>query len=196
MTDGLEARCRQGWDPVERTQRHMHWLVSQDHPWIVVAHQVGHSENEVHIQNQLNGPGSTAFGESRIEQGHVPEESGAPIAIVHTSTGYRQYVVELSGQANHDGTHPMDLRRDPMGAAAEIIAGVIGIAHQRGRPAVTTVGRLGVEPNSRAIIPSRVTFTIDVRHPDQDQLRNLCSQYDALIVEVADRHGVSANKTD
>ena len=69
-----------------------------------------------------------------------------------------------------------------MGAAAEIIAEVIDMARQRGRPAVTTVGRLWVEPNSRAIVPSRVTFTIDVRHPITNDLQALCSQVDALIV--------------
>jgi allantoate deiminase len=110
-------------------------------------------------------------------------------------TGYRHYNVELIGTANHAGAFPMDLRRDPMAGAAEIISGVIDTAQRMGRPAVTTVGRMQVEPNYPAIIPDRVRFMIDARHPDPDQRELLYERHEALIREVASRRGLDLNLT-
>ena len=132
--------------------------------------------------------------ELHIEQGPMLEQAGLPVAIVDAITGLRHYVVELKGEANHAGAFPMDLRRDPMAGAAEIIAGVINTAHRMGRPAVTTVGRIAaVEPNFPSIVPESVTFTIDARHPDPVARQTLYSRHEALIAEVAARRelGVS-----
>src|SRR3712207_7778250 len=61
------------------------------------------------------------FIELHIEQGPFLEQEDVPVGIVERITGYRQYLVTLEGAANHAGTTPMDLRRDPMAGAAEII---------------------------------------------------------------------------
>jgi allantoate deiminase len=81
----------------------------------------------------------------------------------------------------------MDLRRDPMAGAAEIISGVINTAHRMGRPAVTTVGRIGAEPNLTPAVPEQVTFTVDARHPDPEQRTALYARHEALMREVAAR---------
>ena len=128
-----------------------------------------------------------AFIELHIEQGPILEQAGLPVGIVHAITGIRHYVVELTGTANHAGAFPMDLRRDPMAGAAEIISGVVNTAHRMGRPAVTTVGRMLVEPNGPAIVPDRVTFTVDARHPDPAARETLYGKHEALMREVAAR---------
>jgi allantoate deiminase len=135
------------------------------------------------------------FIELHIEQGPILEHEGLPVGIVTGITGYRHYNVELIGTANHAGAFPMDLRRDPMAGAAEIISGVIDTAQRMGRPAVTTVGRMQVEPNYPAIIPDRVRFMIDARHPDPDQRELLYERHEALIREVASRRGLDLNLT-
>jgi allantoate deiminase len=127
------------------------------------------------------------FIELHIEQGPILEQADLPVAIVNAITGIRHYVVELRGSANHAGAFPMDLRRDPMAGAAEIIAGVINTAHRMGLPAVTTVGRILAEPNYPAIVPEKVTFTIDARHPDPAARRVLYAKHEALVQEVAAR---------
>ena len=91
------------------------------------------------------------FIELHIEQGPILEQAGLPVGIVTGITGYCHYVVDLRGTSNHAGAVPMDLRRDPMAGAAEIISGVINTAQRMGRPAVTTVGRIHAEPNYPAI---------------------------------------------
>jgi allantoate deiminase len=127
------------------------------------------------------------FIELHIEQGPYLEQADLPVGIVERITGYRQYLVTLEGVANHAGTTPMDTRCDPMAGAAEIISGVINTAHRMGRPAVTTVGRLAVTPNERAVIPRQVSFTLDARSPDPEQLETLLHRHEALIREVAER---------
>ncbi len=127
------------------------------------------------------------FIELHIEQGPYLEQANLPVGIVDRITGYRQYLVTLEGVANHAGTTPMDTRRDPMAGAAEIIAGVVNTAHRMGRPAVTTVGRMTVTPNERAVIPRQVAFTLDARSPDPTQLETLLARHEALIREVAQR---------
>ena len=104
-----------------------------------------------------------AFIELHIEQGPFLDQAGLPVGIVERITGYRQYLVTLEGEANHAGTTPMNLRRDSMAGAAEIIDGVINTAHRMGHPCVTTVGRMHVTPNERAVIPRQVAFTVALR---------------------------------
>lgn len=130
------------------------------------------------------------FIELHIEQGPILEEFGVPVGVVDAITGMRHYHVELTGTANHAGAFPMDLRRDPMAGAAEIVSGVIQTAYRMGRPAVTTVGRMAVEPNGAAIIPERVTFTVDARHPDPGTRQLLYARHEGLMREVAARRGL------
>lgn len=128
-----------------------------------------------------------AFIELHIEQGPYLEQVGLPVGIVERITGLRHYHVTLEGSANHAGTTPMDMRRDAMAGAAEIISGVINTAHRMGRPVVTTVGRMHVTPNERAVIPQQVTFTVDARSPDPAQRDELLARHEALMHEVANR---------
>jgi allantoate deiminase len=131
-----------------------------------------------------------AFVELHIEQGPILEQAGLPVAVVDAITGMRHTEIVLTGVANHAGAFPMDLRQDPMAGFAEIAGGVVATAHRMGRPAVTTVGRVAVDPNAPAIIPRAVTFTIDARHPDPAARDRLYALHDGLVREVAARRGL------
>lgn len=132
-----------------------------------------------------------AFIELHIEQGPLLEEAGLPVAVVNAITGLRGYTVDVHGRADHAGAFPMDLRRDPMAAAAAIILGVRENALAMGRPAVTTVGRIAAEPNYPPIVPERVTFSVDARHPDPAARRDLYARHEALFREVGARCNVA-----
>ena len=136
-----------------------------------------------------------AFLELHIEQGPVLEHAGLPVALVTAITGIRHTLVTLTGEANHAGAFPMDLRRDPMAGFAEIAGRVVDHAHRMGRPAVTTVGRVSAIPNAPAIVPASVTFTIDSRHPDPARHIAMDATHRALIAEVAARRGLTATLT-
>ncbi|BCH33288.1 Zn-dependent hydrolase [Mesorhizobium sp. L-8-10] len=131
-----------------------------------------------------------AFVELHIEQGPVLEHAGLSVAVVDAITGIRHTEVRLTGVQNHAGAFPMDLRNDPMAGFAEIATGLIDTAHRMGRPAVTTIGRCTPYPNSGAVIPQSVTFTIDARHPDPESRGRIYAMHDALMREVAARRGL------
>jgi allantoate deiminase len=131
-----------------------------------------------------------AFLELHIEQGPILEQAALPVAVVNAITGIRHTKVTLTGQANHAGAFPMDLRRDPMAGFAEVATTLINHAHRLGRPAVTTIGRCIPHPNAGAIIPGSVTFTLDARHPDPAAFAQLHSTHLAVMTEVAARRGL------
>lgn len=131
-----------------------------------------------------------AWVELHIEQGPLLEADGLPLGVVTAITGLRHYLVTVRGNSNHAGAFPMDLRRDPMAAAAEMITNVVDRAAAWGRPAVTTVGRMHVDPNFPAIVPETVTFMIDARHPDPDARLRLYAEHEAALREIAARRNV------
>lgn len=135
------------------------------------------------------------FIELHIEQGPLLEQQGLPVAVVSAINGIRTYIVEVKGIANHAGAFPMDMRRDPMAGAAEMISGMINTAHRWGRPAVTTVGRIHAEPNYPPIVPDKVTFSVDARHPNPEKRLELYATHEALMKEVAARRGLDVSWT-
>lgn len=133
------------------------------------------------------------FIEFHIEQGPILEHEGFPVGIVKGIPGIRHYLVELVGRTDHAGGVPIDLRRDAMAAAAEIISRAGDTARAWGRPAVTTTGRIHVEPNLAAAIPGKVTFTIDARHPVPEKVQELFAGHEELIRSVAKKFDVEAS---
>ncbi len=128
--------------------------------------------------------------ELHIEQGPVLEEEGLPVGVVDAITAIRHYVVELTGRSDHAGARPMKGRLDPMAGFAEIATAVIGVALDAGAPAVTTIGRVHVEPNLPSAVPDKVTFTLDSRHPDPDAVSAQHTRQEELMREIAERRGL------
>jgi allantoate deiminase len=130
------------------------------------------------------------FVELHIEQGPRLEDEGLSVGVVTGITGIRHTVVELGGRSDHAGARPMIGRRDPMPGMAEIVLGAIGSALELGPPAVTTVGRMAVEPNLPAAVPDLVRFTVDARHPDAVEQERLYAMHEALFEQVAAERGL------
>jgi beta-ureidopropionase / N-carbamoyl-L-amino-acid hydrolase len=134
-----------------------------------------------------------AYFEAHIEQGPVLEDAQKTIGTVTGALGQRWYDVVVTGQEAHAGPTPMALRRDALQASLELMAQVNQIALAEQPHARGTVGYVSVFPNSRNVIPGRVTFTVDFRHSDDQGLdrmdqaiRRACS-----AVQAADRVTVS-----
>ncbi|QHN50556.1 hydantoinase/carbamoylase family amidase [Geobacillus stearothermophilus] len=108
-------------------------------------------------------PGTVkAYVELHIEQGRVLEEAGLPVGIVTGIAGLIWVKFTIEGKAEHAGATPMSLRRDPMAAAAQIIA-IIEEEARRTGTTVGTVGQLHVYPGGINVIPERVEFVLDLR---------------------------------
>ena len=126
-----------------------------------------------------------AIFEAHIEQGPILEAEGKTIGVVKGVQGIRWYELTVTGQEAHAGPTPMSRRKDALLGVARMIEVVnrIGLAHSpHGR---ATVGHLQVWPNSRNVIPGKVFFTIDFRHPDPDALASMGREMQAEAEKVA-----------
>ena len=90
--------------------------------------------------------------------------------MVTGAQGLRWFDVVVTGREAHAGPTPMPERRDALLGAARIVAAVNRIGHAHLPGACATVGWLDVHPNSRNTIPGRVSFSVDLRHPEEARL--------------------------
>lgn len=103
--------------------------------------------------------------EVHIEQGPQLEARGLPLGVVSAIQGASRAALHLSGVAGHAGTTPMELRRDALCAAAEVVLAAEAAA--RATPGlVATVGHAAALPGASNVIPGLATLSLDVRHPD------------------------------
>ncbi|WP_223068346.1 allantoate deiminase [Paenibacillus caui] len=128
-----------------------------------------------------------AFIELHVEQGGILEYENKSIGIVQQIVGQKRYTIELTGEANHAGTTPMRWRKDALRGASEMIHYLMESADETGAPLVATVGQLAVEPNISNVIPNKVTFSIDVRHPSGIMLDQFALQFTEMFKQIADQ---------
>ncbi len=126
-----------------------------------------------------------AFFEVHIEQGPILEAEAKTIGVVTGAQGQRWFDVTVTGQDSHAGTTPMPNRRDAMVGAARMVACLERIAKANAPHAVTTVGMLKVHPNSRNVIPGRVSFSVDMRHPEESALAAMDAEMRLRFAAVA-----------
>ncbi|MCE2969963.1 MAG: Zn-dependent hydrolase [Burkholderiales bacterium] len=126
-----------------------------------------------------------AYFEAHIEQGPVLEGAGCTIGVVSGALGQRWFDVTVAGQEAHAGPTPMPLRRDALYTAAQLMQQVVEIARQRAPDGRGTVGYVDVFPNSRNVIPGRVKFSVDFRHPDDAGLAAMEAALRAAVERIA-----------
>ena len=124
--------------------------------------------------------------ELHIEQGPILEAEHMTIGVVHAAQGQRWYEVVLTGQESHAGPTPMPRRRDALLGAARIIQLVNKVGLDHAPYACATVGMLQVHPNSRNVIPGRVFFTVDFRHPEDAVLAVMDAELRAGIARIVE----------
>ncbi len=98
--------------------------------------------------------------------------------------------LSLHGVQDHAGPTPMRIRHDALVAAAEVIAGVRGIAREIGGNLVATVGHLTVRPNIVNAIPGAATLSIDLRDPRTETLDRALPLVDRVVRDACAREGV------
>lgn len=132
-------------------------------------------------------PAGTPRGyvELHIEQGRVLEEAHEAACVVTSIAGQSRLTITLTGRADHAGTTPMPLRRDALTGAAACILAAESLA-QSSPPLVITVGKIQVHPGASNSIPQTATFTIDLRHPDDEIRQNSLTRLHESYLRIAD----------
>jgi len=131
------------------------------------------------------------FLEFHIEQGPVLETLGWSLGIVEAIVGQNRLEFTFSGQANHAGTTPMNLRHDALAAAAEWIVAVENLA-RRTAGIVATVGFVEAKPGAMNVIPGEARATLDIRHASDTARTEALDELIRLAESIAARRGVTA----
>lgn len=113
-----------------------------------------------------------AYVELHVEQGPILDKEGIQVGAVENLQGISWQEVTITGEANHAGTTPTYLRKDAGLAAAKINCYLRERALQSNGTTVATVGTIKFEPNAINVIPDKVVFTIDLRNPNDEVLKD------------------------
>jgi N-carbamoyl-L-amino-acid hydrolase len=132
------------------------------------------------------------YVEAHIEQGPILERTGNEIGVVTLIQGNRRYMVEVVGEEAHSGTTPNAARKDAMKAAAAMVIALETLFADPSDTVRYTVGRFEVHPGSPSVVPGRVSFMMDFRHPDQATLTRLGDRVAAICEAEAAKRGCTA----
>lgn len=113
------------------------------------------------------------FIEAHIEQGPELEANENVIGAVTGMQGYRRFAVTVTGESSHSGTTPRARRRDAFLAAIDMVQALRPAMHDKEDIVRFTIGRFTIPDGGISVVPGRVEFTIDLRHPDKAALRTL-----------------------
>ncbi len=103
-----------------------------------------------------------AYLELHIEQGKVLESANLSVGVVSGIAGPLWLQFSLSGEAGHAGATPMNMRKDPVPTAAEILLYIRNETIKYPN-AVATTGKMQLLPGGVNVIANRVVFTLDLR---------------------------------
>ncbi|MGE7603012.1 Zn-dependent hydrolase [Peribacillus sp. NPDC097675] len=116
---------------------------------------------------------ATAFLELHIEQGPILEREALKIGVVECVLGMVCYEIEVTGESDHAGTTPMNMRKDAFFTTNSLVTEAIQKLGLLDEDLVYTIGRVNVYPNIHTVIPNKVVFTIEARHKDQQVIERV-----------------------
>jgi N-carbamoyl-L-amino-acid hydrolase len=125
-----------------------------------------------------------AYVEAHIEQAPLLDRARVPIGVVTGIQGKRTFRVTVEGEEAHAGTAPLAERKDALLAATAMVQQLHALCAATDDVVKFTIGRFTVSPNAPSVVPGKVSFSIDLRHPDTDMLTRLGDRF-AGICEAA-----------
>ena len=132
-----------------------------------------------------------AFYELHIEQGPILEDENVDIGVVTHGQGLNWLQVTLVGKESHTGSTPMPKRVNAGLGMARITQLVDEIALSHAPHAVGAIGHIDVYPNSRNIIPGKVVFTVDFRHPNKEVIQDMEDRMRRGAADIAEKIGLT-----
>ncbi len=141
------------------------WVEKRDERGVSVAEAIGNFGLDASQIPYAKRASDSALGylEIHIEQGPLLESKNLALGVVQGIAGQTRALLTFEGKAGHAGTTPMNLRRDALTAAAQVVLEVERVA--KTTPGlVATVGQLEVTPGAGNVIPEKAQLSLDVRH--------------------------------
>lgn len=134
------------------------------------------------------------FVELHVEQGVHLALGDESVGVASAILPHGRWHFCFEGEGNHAGTTRLVDRHDPMLPFAEAVGAARRLAAEA--QAVTTFGRVRVDPNGTNAIPSRVDAWLDARGADEDGVVRLVDDLRRVAEEAAAGHGVRLTVTN
>jgi N-carbamoyl-L-amino-acid hydrolase len=135
-----------------------------------------------------------AYLELHIEQGPILEAKKRPIGVVTAIAAPTRFRVVFTGQADHSGTTPMEMRKDALVAASEFIVALEKTCQQYSRMdkgrVVGTVGAMKIEPGVINAIPGQAELSVDIRSITAEAKKHVVQLVQARIRAIARRRRI------
>lgn len=126
-----------------------------------------------------------AYVECHIEQGPVLASEGLELGVVTGVQGIYWQEITIHGRAAHAGTTPIALRIDAGLAASMAVVHLREMAESGHYGQMrSTVGRMEFAPGLTNIVPTRATFTVDMRNPDDEAMARADADFAAYLTSL------------
>nr|WP_321503779.1 Zn-dependent hydrolase [uncultured Dethiosulfovibrio sp.] len=135
-----------------------------------------------------------AFFEVHIEQGPFLHRSGIDVGVVEAIAAPTRMAVDIEGRADHSGACPMNMRKDALAAASEIVLAVesVGVDEYL-YGTVATVGVCRIEPGAMNVVPGKAHLKIDLRGIKKESLERAYERIRSAIEGICSSRGVKLN---
>ncbi len=138
-----------------------------------------------------------AYLELHIEQGPILEAKNKKIGVVTSIAAPTRFKVVFTGQADHSGTTPMEMRKDALVAAANLITYIEEVCSEfssmdKGR-VVGTVGAMKIEPGVINAIPGKAELSVDIRSITAEAKERVANLVRERAREIAQRREITVD---
>ena len=130
--------------------------------------------------------------EMHIEQGTQLEDAGIPVGVVSGIEPVRWFKVTVRGRGEHAGGPGPRGRRDAMRAAARMIVAARDVSLD-GETSKSTVGIIDASPGSTNVVPTEVTFALDVRAMSDEHMDDAVAATRRRFDGIASEEGVAVS---
>jgi N-carbamoyl-L-amino-acid hydrolase len=142
--------------------------------------------NPDRIPELKRNPGDlAAFLELHIEQGGNLFTEKLDIGVVEGIVAIEWWEFSFLGKANHAGTTPMNMRKDPMLPSAKFVLAVNEIVNSYEGKQVGTVGKIQVFPGAGNVIPGEVKVTLEIRDLSSEKIWEVYSEIEKRAKSLA-----------
>lgn len=148
--------------------------------------------NPALLKNVVRSAGDVAaYIEIHIEQGRILDSEKIEIGVVEGIVGISWWKVTIEGSANHAGTTPMNLRKDALLSAAELVLAVNRVVNSVPGSQVGTVGKIRAEPGVPNVIPGKVEMSLELRDLSKAKVDALFKSIENEARAIAEKSGTN-----
>jgi beta-ureidopropionase / N-carbamoyl-L-amino-acid hydrolase len=126
-----------------------------------------------YLGDKINRPKDIhSYVELHIEQAPILDRENISIGIVTGDRGFNIIEVTVKGETGHSSAPPMEVRKDALLKASEVIVTTHEIIKEH-KSAMITIGKVNVAPGHNSHIPDNVNFIVQIANDEENVLNHI-----------------------